>query len=236
MKTMTGFNRVYAFATYLFAAIILVASNVATGLIVKKNAQPKFDPARDMRTAIAKMADAKGPFAVIIGDSITQRASLPESVCGVTLINAGITGSRVSSFVPFAEEMASRGLAPAAIIVALGVTNAYSGYHTEFAASYSLLLDSLPAGSPVALATIAPVDLAVGEGKNIRPASIDAANLAILAAAKLRNLQSIRLDQLQNVGTVDGVHLSADGYPAWDDAIMTGFKTALNCDGIASVR
>jgi hypothetical protein len=85
------------------------------------------------------------------------------------------------------------------------------------------------------LATIAPVDLAVDEGKTVSPASIEAENLAIRTSAKRRNLQLIRLEQLQNFVTIDGMHPkpSEEGYQAWDDAIIAGLKKAIGCDASA---
>ena len=103
---------------------VLVASNILTGYVVKKNAPPKVDPQRDMRNALAKMGDIRGPFVVILGDSLTQNARLPTSVCGMPLINAGVSGSRASTFIPFAEEMTALQLSPALVVVALGLNDA----------------------------------------------------------------------------------------------------------------
>ena len=88
---------------------MLVASNITTGYVVKKS----VDHQRDMVEALAKMSRTNGPFIVIIGDSLTENARLPASVCGIPLINAGIGGSRASNFIPFAEEMRARQLSPA---------------------------------------------------------------------------------------------------------------------------
>jgi hypothetical protein len=65
--------------------LVLVASNITTGYFVKKN----VDYQREMVEALAKMSRTNGPFIVIIGDSLTQNARLPASVCGIPLINAG---------------------------------------------------------------------------------------------------------------------------------------------------
>src|SRR5258708_34601335 len=85
--------------------LVLVASNITTGYVVKKN----VDHQRDMVEALAKMSSSNGPFIVIIGDSLTQNARLPASVGGIPLINAGIGGSSggtVCSFSPRVEDRA----------------------------------------------------------------------------------------------------------------------------------
>src|SRR6266566_778552 len=151
--------------------LILAASNIATGYVVKKNARPKVDHQRDMVEALAKMGSANGPFVVILGDSLTQDARLPASVCGMPLINAGIGGSRASTFIPFAEEMTARQFAPTLVVVALGINDAISAYRSDFRSAYNLLIDSLPK-SQIALATLAPVNLSLTNGANITPATM----------------------------------------------------------------
>jgi hypothetical protein len=93
--------------------LVLVASNITTGYVVKKN----VDHQRDMLEALENISRTNGAFIVIIGDSLTQNARLPASVCGIPLINAGIGGSRASTFIPFAEEMTARQLSPALIVI-----------------------------------------------------------------------------------------------------------------------
>src|ERR1700730_10414819 len=92
--------------------LVLVASNITTGYVVKKN----VDHQRDMLEALEKMSRTNGTFIVIIGDSLTQHARLPASVCGTALINAGIGGSRASTFIPFVEEKTGPQIIPATFL------------------------------------------------------------------------------------------------------------------------
>ncbi len=147
--------------------LVLVASNITTGYVVKKN----VDHQRDMVEALAKMSRTNSPFIVIIGDSLTQNARLPASVCGIPLINAGIGGSRASTFIPFAEEMTARQFSPALIVIALGINDAVLAYRTDFRATYGLLIDSFPK-SPIALATLAPVDTNFPVAKMLNPSTM----------------------------------------------------------------
>jgi hypothetical protein len=143
-------------AKWLFL-LVLIASNVATGLVVQKIARPKDDRQRDMVNALARMGSVNGPFVVILGDSITQNARLPDTVCGMPLINAGTGGSRTSTYIPFAEEMRAHKISPSLVVIALGTNDAISGYGADFIPAYELLIRSLPAGS-LAFATPPPVD------------------------------------------------------------------------------
>src|SRR5258708_12588743 len=95
--------------------LVLVASNITTGYVVKKN----VDHQRDMVEALAKMSRTNGPFIVIIGDSLTQNARLPASVCGIPLINAGIGGRRASPPLPLSHKIYPPPLSPHPLIISL---------------------------------------------------------------------------------------------------------------------
>jgi hypothetical protein len=120
----------------------------------KKRAPERRSPARyGERTC--EDGSVNGPFVVILGDSITQNARLPETVCGMPLINAGTGGSRASTYIRFAEEMRAQKISPSLVVIALGTNDAISGYGTDFIPAYELLILSLPASS-LAFATPPP--------------------------------------------------------------------------------
>jgi lysophospholipase L1-like esterase len=206
---------------------VLVASNILTGYVVKKNAPPKVDPQRDMRNALAKMSDIRGPFVVILGDSLTQNARLPTSVCGTPLINAGVSGSRASTFIPFAEEMTALQLSPTLVVVALGINNAISEYRSDFRSAYGLLIDSLPK-SPIALATLAPVDRNLPEAAKINPAIMKRVDETIRDISTSRQATIIDL-AIINIESSDGVHPTESTYPLWNNVVVSGIRTALGC-------
>ena len=52
----------------------------------------------------SQLAQAMSPI-VIIGDSITEAALLPSSVCGHDVVNAGIGGMTVGSYLPLAKQL-----------------------------------------------------------------------------------------------------------------------------------
>jgi lysophospholipase L1-like esterase len=204
--------------------LVLVASNITTGYFVKKN----VDYQREMVEALAKMSRTNGPFIVIIGDSLTQNARLPASVCGIPLINAGIGGSRASTFIPFAEEMTARQLSPALIVIALGINDAVLG--TDFRATYRLLIDSLPK-SPIALTTLAPIDTNFPVAKMLNPSTIKSIDAAIIEIAASRGAPIIDLGAIVGIESRDGIHPTESTYHLWITVIVAGIESALKCDG-----
>jgi hypothetical protein len=212
---------------------VLVASNIATGYVVQKNARPKVDHQRDMAEALAQMNSANGPFIVIIGDSLTRNKHLPASVCGIALINAGIDGARASTFIPFAEEMTALKLSPALVVIALGINDAVSTYRTDFKSTYGLLIDSLPQ-SPLALATLAPVDTDLPFAKRLNPSTVISIDATIMDIAASRQAPIIALDAIVGLGTRDGIHPTDRTYHLWTAVIIAGIERALKCDAASS--
>src|SRR3984885_6988657 len=206
--------------------LVLAASNITTGYVVKKN----VDHQRDMLEALEKMSRTNGAFIVIIGDSLTQNARLPASVCGAPLINAGIGGSRASTFIPFAEEMTARQLSPALIVIALGINDAVLAYRTDFRATYGLLIDTLPK-SPIALAPLAPVDTNFPVAKILNPSTIKSIDAAIIEIAASRGAPIIDLGAIVGIESRDGIHPTESTYHHWITVIVAGIESALKCDG-----
>jgi lysophospholipase L1-like esterase len=207
--------------------LALAVTNVATGYVVKKNARPKVDHQRDMIEALAKMRRVGGPFVVVLGDSITQDARLPDTVCGMAFINAGIGGSRASTFIPFVEEMVAQGSKPALTVIALGVNDAISGYQTDFTSAYRLLIDSLPS-TQLILVTPAPVDLSKPAAARLDAATLQFVTAKIMEAASSRNSRLIDLGKI-SLQSEDGVHPDAATYPVWVAAVVDGIESSLNC-------
>jgi lysophospholipase L1-like esterase len=226
LQNQNGLMKSAQWAVFL---LVLVASNLATGYVVKKNARPKVDYQRDMAESLAKMNSANGPFIVMIGDSLTQNRHLPASICGIPLINAGIDGSRASTFIPFAEEMTALKLSPALVVIALGINDAVSAYRTDFKASYGLLIDSLPQ-SPISLATLAPVDPNLPLAKRLNPSTIRSIDATIMEIAASRGAPIIDLGAIAGMETRDGIHPTDRTYHLWIAAVVAGIQRDLKCD------
>lgn len=177
----------------------------------------------DLASAIDDMVRHRGrPFVLMIGDSITERSTLPLEVCGVPLVKVGIGGSRASTFIPLAEVMNSRKIAPSIIVVALGLNDANEEYRSSFGVSYNLLLDTLPK-APLILATLTPVaDERMGRNSEV--------DEIVRKTAAERSVASIDLSKLRDFRTIDGVHLTDTAYPAWNEQIIAAIERSL-CPG-----
>lgn len=176
-------------------------------------------------TLLRQMRQIGGPFVLILGDSITQGATLPNEVCGYPIINAGISGSRASNLIPFAEEIKAQRSQILVAVVAVGVNDAQKHYETQF--GYRLLLDSLPS-TKLLLATTAPVDFSGTIGSRIDPDKYKVVDAEIRSIAATRRLSLIDLSKLEP-RTLDGVHLTLDDYAKWNAAVLGGIRSALEC-------
>jgi lysophospholipase L1-like esterase len=190
-----------------------------------------FDPQRQVRVLMRQMRQLNGkPFIVVIGDSITEAAPLPDAVCGIAIINAGIGGSRTSNFIPFAEELAH--FKPALIVVALGINDTSLRIKTAFKEGYQVLLNSLPK-VPVVLASLTPVDYTGPIGQRLDPERAKLVDNIIRSTAESRHFGFVDMGKLAgpDFQTLDGVHLGINANALWVSAVLDGITRALSCGG-----
>lgn len=180
---------------------------------------------------LKQMMSATKPFIAVIGDSLTSTSRFPEEICGFPVLNAGISGSRASTFISLAEDMTAAKVNAKLIVVALGINDTLGVYRTDFASSYRLLIDSLPK-VPIAIATLAPIDHSMSDGSRVNLSRMAMVNLNIRTVALYRQATLIELSAmaLREFDTVDGIHPTPRSRPIWDDAITHGIKSALKCD------
>ena len=173
-------------------------------------------------------------FVLVVGDSITEKSELPEQICGMHVVNAGIGGARVANFIPLAEEMFSHKTFPAATVVALGLNDANIKYWTsskerQFVAQYLMLLDLLPAGT--LLTTLTAPDFSQTYARNhYSPAAWSAINAAIRSVAT--DLKTTLIDVSPpnvDAGTTDGIHLNAASNGLWREKIVTAIQGKIGC-------
>jgi lysophospholipase L1-like esterase len=183
-------------------------------------------------------------FVAILGDSITERA-LAKSLCGKFLLNAGVGGATVGSVLRdilplFAPKK------PRAMLIAVGVNDA-SRVSPEprdrriavFTEEYRRLLEGAKALTPnLAVALIGPVEVRRDLGElYYDPDLIVTFNGIIEKAAAEANVPVVSLAALADERgyaregmTVDGVHLSAQGYDIWRERLYEGWSTAVKCE------
>lgn len=177
-----------------------------------------------------QLAQATNPI-VIIGDSITEAALMPSSVCGRDIVNAGIGGMTVGSYLPFAKQLLA-GRQVESIVVALGTNDSVSPTaHIE--QDYVSLIDELAKHTTkIILAGLPPFEMR-GElaSRYFDEGSADRNNAEIHSLATARNLPFIDLHSAMHGGdlTIDGIHPTAAGYGQWREAVRRNIYSALGC-------
>ena len=94
---------------------------VIIGVILFTSSRPQPSPA-DMRTSeILEAAERTRGGALLIGDSITEGQKIDE-LCGLRVLNAGISGSRVHDWAQLAPKLVEK-VRPELVVYALGVND-----------------------------------------------------------------------------------------------------------------
>jgi lysophospholipase L1-like esterase len=164
---------------------------------------------------------------VVVGDSIVEAATLPRSLCGHAIINAGIGGASTTSDLSGILAKSLSGKQASLIVVSLGTNDALkSRSRKAFQTNYTNLLKELSTltGRKVVVMAIPPVD----NNSSATAATVDDFNsiLAEIASSGLATFVALRPMRLPH--TTDGVHLNAAGYEYWDNAILE--EAAKICD------
>jgi GDSL-like Lipase/Acylhydrolase family len=163
---------------------------------------------------------------VILGDSIVEMSTLPRSLCGHPIVNAGIGGASTESNLGsiLAESLGNK--RAALIVVSLGTNDAWIPNGVErYRSNYRALLTELAALTPrTAVMAIPPPDAGLEETKK---ASLDSYNAVLPRLAEEARATFIALPAMPEPHTFDGIHLNAAGYEIWDGAILRGIESAL---------
>ncbi len=142
------------------------------------------------------------PVYIVIGDSITEYAILPE-LCGRKPINAGVGDSSVLSFIPHAQRLARLAKADF-IVITLGTKDALTGRNDQFRPLMDQLLRTL-SDFRTLLVPLPP-----------GPAVKEAAKFnAMLAEIGMPMAAALR-----HVDTTDGIHLTASSYVEWKQTLV----------------
>jgi hypothetical protein len=181
-----------------------------------------------IRLTLARLDDA----VVVLGDSIVEASTLPRSLCGHPIVNAGIGGASTASHLDALLAEALGGKQTALVVVALGTNDAaISDSVAQYGSNYRMLLTSLAASTPrIAIAAIPPPEPGLEEAKKVSGAVIDGYNAVLPGLAQEAGASFIPLPPMPAQHTIDGIHLNAAGYEVWDKAILGGIESAL-CKG-----
>jgi lysophospholipase L1-like esterase len=178
-----------------------------------------------IRSTLARVENA----VVVLGDSIVEASTLPRSLCGHAIVNAGIGGALTASNLGsiLTESLGNR--RAALIVVSLGSNDAAIPNSVErYRSNYRALLTELAALTPrTAVVAIPPPEAGLEEAKKVSLATIDGYNAILPALAEEARATFIALPAMPERHTLDGIHLNAAGYEIWDKAILHGIESAL---------
>ena len=162
---------------------------------------------------------------IVVGDSLVEASTLPRSICGHPVVNAGLNAASTASDLGNWLAVALGGKRAAMIVVALGTNDALvAASRQQFSDRYGALLEQLSKLSPrlVALA-IPPVEARLRMTVELRDQAnkaIGELNAVLPDLAARHGAAFAPLPDMPTPHTVDGVHLDAEGYLVWDKAIM----------------
>lgn len=176
-------------------------------------------------STLARVDDA----IVILGDSIVEASTLPRSLCGHTIVNAGFGGASTANNLGAVLANALDGKRAALVVVSLGTNDAAIPNSVEqYRSNYRALLADLAALTPRrAIAAIPPPEAGLEEARKVNAAVIDSYNAILPALAEETRAIFIPLPAFPPKHTLDGIHLNAAGYAVWDKAISAGIESAL---------
>ena len=178
-----------------------------------------------IRSTLGRVDDA----VVVLGDSIVEASTLPRSVCGHAIVNAGIGGASTVSGLGSMLSLSLGGKRAALVVVSLGTNDAAIPHSVErYRSNYRALLTEAARLTPrIAIAAIPPPEAGLEEAKKVSAALIDSYNAILPELAKEVRAAFIPLPAMPEQHTMDGIHLNAAGYEVWDKAILHGIESAL---------
>jgi lysophospholipase L1-like esterase len=167
---------------------------------------------------------------IILGDSITEASTLPRELCGHPIVNAGLNGASTASDLGTWLAEALDGSRAAGIVVALGTNDALKSASAQsFEANYAAQLGLLAqVTGHLAVLAIPGIDVRgrmTAEMQAEAMGRINGLNTVLPALAAKGGATFIALPAMPKPHTIDGVHLNAVGYSAWDEAILKGIST-----------
>ena len=167
---------------------------------------------------------------ILVGDSIVEASTLPRALCGHPIVNAGLNGASTASDLGTWLIEALDGKRAAAIVVSLGTNDALAARsRQQFETSYLALLGELSKVTDhLAVLAIPAIDVqgrVTAEMQAEAMKGVNDLNAALPALARKGGATFIALPPMDKPHTIDGVHLNAAGYAAWDEAILQGVST-----------
>src|ERR1700730_15209270 len=163
-----------------------------------------------IRSTLTRVEDA----VVVLGDSIVEMSTLPRSLCGHPIVNAGIGGTSAESKLGSILSEALGNKRAALVVVSLGTNDAAIPNSVErYRSNYRALLTELATLAPrITVMAIPSPEVGLEEEKKVKPVTIDSYNATLPGLAEEARDQFISLPAMPERHTIDGIHLNAAGY------------------------
>jgi lysophospholipase L1-like esterase len=211
-----------------FRLVILAAACASAAFLVWARKEEVLDDHRRVRQLVLYYTVSRidNPV-IIVGDSIVEASTLPRSICGHSVVNAGLNGASTASDLGNWLSPALDGKRAASIVVSLGTNDALTSApqsEQDFADRYGALLTLLSKLTPqLVVLEIPPVEARgrmTVEMQDKVMGTITLYNSILPELAKRNGATFVSLPAMPKPHTIDGVHLNSDGYLAWDKAVM----------------
>jgi lysophospholipase L1-like esterase len=177
--------------------------------------------------AVKAEVSRKPNSVIVFGDSLVEGATLPKSICGYAVVNAGVVGATVRYFEHHASELLDSSH-PRLIVLAVGINDASPATGPQFSSRYQKTVALLSRTAPVAVATITPVRR--GNGSTLYDGElVPKFNDVIRATPNVKAVIDLNKPLSAANWTTDGIHLGAEGYALWTKAMVEGVSEALGC-------
>jgi len=155
------------------------------------------------------LAQATHPI-VVLGDSITETAHLPESLCGYPVFNAGVGGATAADF-SYIAPVLLEAKRPVLLVVALGMNDASNA---QFASDYAALFAKVKNFGPV-------IAVAASAAPSINDKVEAAAHEASVPFSKV---------EIPSTELIDGIHFNEAAYRRWIPALSRAITAELRCE------
>ena len=227
-KSMPTRQLPWAHVNWTRVGVIILAISAAAAFLIWTRKADVVDQHRHVRQLVLHytLSRTEDPV-IVLGDSIVEASTLPRSICGHAIVNAGLGGASTTSDLGNWLSQVLGSERAALIVVALGTNDALASAVATtqgFGDRYGALLAQLSKLTPqLAVLEIPPVE---AQGRmtvamqNEVATTIDDYNAILPDVARRSDATFVALPAMARPYTIDGVHLSSGGYLAWDKAIM----------------
>ena len=214
-----------------FGIVALAACGVAAILLWNRKAEIVNEHRQARQLVLYFTLSRIDDPVIVLGDSIVEASTLPRSICGHAIVNAGLNGASTASDLGNWLAPSLDGKRAALIVVALGTNDALTGQSVQdYQDRYRSLLALLSKLTPRLVVLGVPPLEAQGRMtvamRDEAMKTIDAYNSVLPDLAARNGATFTALPAMPGPHTIDGVHLNADGYLAWDKAVMQAAATA----------